>query len=425
MRLSGFYVPTVKHVSTDVVAASHRYSIRAGLISQTASGIYTWLPLGLLVLKKIEEIVRQEMDYIGFSELLMPSLQPADLWKESNRYDSYGVEMLRVKDRHNREMVFGPTHEEVVTDLVRTSLSSYRDLPINLYQIQWKFRDELRPRHGALRGREFLMMDGYSFDVGYEEALKTYNAVFKAYRRAFKRMELPTLAVKAATGPIGGNMSHEFHILAPTGESTVYYDARALELSEKDDHGIEQLDSVYAVADEEHNPESCGIAEADIQVTKGIEAGHIFYLADRYSKLMNAKFCNADGVSYTDAKMGCYGIGISRLVAAIIEVYHDDAGIKWPESVAPFKVGIVNLLHKNEECKKVSEHLHSALVNDSLYDDKDDTAGVKLSRMDLLGLPWQIIVGNSFTKNGLLELKRRSDGRVETMSVDDVIARFS
>ncbi|SBO13716.1 Proline--tRNA ligase [Anaplasma phagocytophilum] len=425
MRLSEFYSPTVKNVSSDVVSASHKYSIRAGIVSQTASGIYTLLPLGLMVLRKVENIIREEINAVGFSEILMPTMQPADLWKESQRYDSYGQEMIRIHDRGGREMVLGPTHEEVVTDLVRSSLKSYRDLPVNLYQIQWKFRDELRPRNGILRSREFLMMDAYSFDTDFEKAMKTYDAVFRAYRKAFKRMNLQTIALKADMGAIGGSVSHEFHVLTPTGESTVYYDERALELSEMNDYGIEELKEVYAATDDMHDEKSCGIAPEHLKTARGIEVGHIFYLDDRYSRTMNVKFCNTDGHSGTHVKMGCYGIGISRLIGALIEVFHDDAGIKWPLSVAPFKVGIVNLFSKNEECKRVSERIHSVLPNDSLYDDRDDTPGVKLSRMDLIGLPWQVIVGNSFIKDGVLELKNRATGGIELLSVDDVVSRIS
>lgn len=419
MRLSECYVPTVKDVSSDVVAVSHKYSLRAGLVSQVASGIYTWLPLGLKVLRKIEGIVREEMRAVDFSEALMPSMQPASLWKESNRYDSYGAEMLRVKDRNNREMVYGPTHEEVVTDLVRASLKSYRDLPINLYQIQWKFRDELRPKNGVLRAREFLMMDGYSFDVDHESAMRTYNAVLKAYGRIFSRMNLTAIAVSADSGAIGGNMSHEFHVLAPTGESTVYYEEGALDLARNaTENNIEALGNVYAAADDAHDAKNC---KSNLKISKGIEVGHVFYLGDRYSKPMEVKFHCADGAETRHVHMGCYGIGISRLVAAVIEVFHDNAGIKWPLALAPYDVGIVNLFPKNDKCIAVAEYLHEVLGDDSLYDDKDDSPGVKLSRMDLIGLPWQVIVGNSFVNDGVLELKNRITGTVEVMSVEDVL----
>ncbi|QJC27549.1 proline--tRNA ligase [Anaplasma platys] len=419
MRLSAFYLPAVRDVSSDVVAISHKYSLRAGLVAQVASGIYTWLPLGLRVLRKIEGIVREEMEAVGFGEVLMPAMQPASLWKESNRYDSYGAEMLRVKDRNNREMVYGPTHEEVVTDLVRASLKSYRDLPINLYQIQWKFRDELRPKNGVLRAREFLMMDGYSFDVDYDGAMQTYNAVLKAYGRVFSRMNLTAIAVSADAGAIGGNMSHEFHVLAPTGESTVYYEERALDLAKNTEaNNIEALNKVYAAADEAHDDKNC---KSNLKISKGIEVGHVFYLGDRYSKPMEVKFHCSDGVDTRYAHMGCYGIGLSRLVAAVIEVFHDNAGIKWPTELTPYNVGIVNLFPKNDKCTEVAEYLHSIFGDDSLYDDKGDSPGVKLSRMDLIGLPWQVVVGNSFVNDGVLELKNRTAGTAEVMSVENVI----
>ncbi|MGN7678712.1 MAG: proline--tRNA ligase [Anaplasma sp.] len=419
MRLSGCYAPTMKEVSSDVVAASHKYSLRAGLIKQNAAGLYTWLPVGLRVLKNIERIVREEMDAIGFLEVLMPSVQPADLWEESQRYTTYGAEMLRMLDRSGREMVFGPTHEEVVSDVVRSSLESYRDLPINVYQIQWKFRDELRPRHGIMRGREFLMKDAYSFDVDYEGAMRSYNAVFSAYFRIFKRMGLTPIAVKADSGPIGGNVSHEFHVLAPAGESTVYYDKKVLDLVRSDNCTVDSMMSVYTAADDEHNPEA---APEGFQVSKGIEVGHVFYLGERYSVPMNVMFHDKNGNSKY-ARMGCYGIGMSRLVAAVIEAFHDDAGIKWPESIAPFKVGILNLNGTDEGCK-VAETIYAALAKDALYDDSTDNPGVKLARMDLLGLPWQVIIGRSFAKDGSVELKNRSSGATELLSVEALVSRM-
>ncbi|MGN7661068.1 MAG: proline--tRNA ligase [Anaplasma sp.] len=420
MRLSGCYVPTMKDVSSDVVAASHKYSLRAGLIRQNAAGLYTWLPIGLKVLKNIERIVREEMDAVGFLEVLMPSVQPADLWKESQRYTTYGAEMLRVLDRGGREMVFGPTHEEVISDVVRSSLKSYRDLPINVYQVQWKFRDELRPRHGIMRGREFLMKDAYSFDVDHEGAMRSYNAVFSAYFRIFKRIGLTPIAVKADSGPIGGNVSHEFHVLVPTGESTVYYDKKVLDLVQSDNCTVDSMVNVYTAADGEHNPET---APEGLQVSRGIEIGHVFYLGERYSAPMNVTFHDNSGNS-AYAKMGCYGIGISRLVAAVIEAFHDDAGIKWPEPITPFKVGILNLRGMDEGCKVASETIYAALKKDALYDDSADNPGIKLARMDLLGLPWQVIIGRSFAKDGTVELKNRSSGATELFSVEALVARM-
>ncbi|PLC08583.1 UNVERIFIED_ORG: proline--tRNA ligase [Anaplasma ovis] len=423
MRLSECYVPTMKDVSSDVVVASHKYSLRAGLVRQNASGLYTWLPLGLKVLRTIEHIVREEMDSSGFLEILMPSVQPADLWRESLRYDSYGPEMLRMQDRSGREMVFGPTHEEAISDVVRSSLKSYRDLPINLYQIQWKFRDELRPRHGIMRGREFLMKDAYSFDVDFEGVMRSYENVFSAYFRIFRRLGLVPIAAKADSGAIGGSISHEFHVLVPTGESTVYHDKKALDLSKNDYCTTEEIASVYAATEDAHDPQNCGVDPNDLQVSKGIEVAHVFYLGDRYSAPMNVKFHDKNGNS-AHALMGCYGIGISRLVAAIIEVFHDDVGIRWPESIAPFKVGIVNLLTTNEDCKTTAETIYAALADSSLYDDSTDSPGVKLARMDLLGMPWQVIIGNSFVKDKVVELKNRANGATEKCTVDALIARM-
>ncbi|MFV9838958.1 MAG: proline--tRNA ligase [Aaplasma endosymbiont of Hyalomma asiaticum] len=425
MRLSKFYLPTVKDISSDVVASSHQYSLKAGLVAQSSSGIYTWLPFGLMVLKKVEGIVREEMGSVGFSEILMPALQPSDLWKESGRCDSYGSELFRVYDRNGREMVLGPTHEEVVTDVVRKSLKSSKELPINLFQVQWKYRDEPRPKNGILRCREFLMMDAYSFDESHEKSMFTYGEVFKAYVRIFRKMGLSSLAVCADSGAIGGSTSHEFHILTQTGESTIYYDSRALECAKKPDYCVEKLEGVYAVADDAHRIIGNSISLDELQTTRGIEAGHIFYLGDRYSKPMNLKFINADGHSSTHVKMGCYGIGLSRLVAAAIEVFSSERGMTWPLSIAPFKVGIVSLFPQNEECLRVANFVHDKFSDDSLYDDTNDSPGTKLSRMDLFGLPWQVVIGNSFRKNGVLELKNRVNGTTEALSVDDVISRLS
>ena len=425
MRLSKFYLPTVKDISSDVVASSHKYSLKAGLVAQSSSGIYTWLPLGLMVLKKVESIVREEMRSVDFSEILMPALQPSDLWKESGRCDSYGSELFRINDRNGREMVLGPTHEEVVTDVVRKSLKSSKDLPINLFQVQWKYRDEPRPKNGILRCREFLMMDAYSFDESFEKSMLTYGEVFKAYVRIFRRIGLSALAVCANSGAIGGSISHEFHILAQTGESTIYYDSKALEYSEGPDYCIEKLADVYAVADDAHCATDCSVPLDELKETRSIEAGHIFYLGDRYSQPMNLRFTNADGHSSTHVKMGCYGIGLSRIVAAAIEVFSSERGMTWPLSIAPFKVGIVSLFPQNEECLRVADFVHNKLSDDSLYDDTQDSPGTKLSRMDLFGLPWQIVIGNSFRKNGMLELKNRVIGITEILSVDDVISRLS
>ncbi|WP_375315973.1 proline--tRNA ligase [Wolbachia endosymbiont (group A) of Colletes cunicularius] len=420
MRLSKYYLPTLKEKPTHAKIISHQYSLRAGLIKQVASGIYTWLPLGLRVLKNIEDIIRDEMDKSGAIEALMPCVQPANLWRESGRYDDYGKEMLRIRDRHEEDMLFGPTHEEVATDLIRDVVKSYKDLPLCLYHIQWKFRDEVRPRYGVMRGREFLMKDAYSFDVDYEGALNSYNLMYKTYVKIFKRMGLTPIGVRADTGPIGGNLSHEFHILANTSESTLYYDNKFFELLESED--IESLKSIYAVADDMHDPKTCSILQEQLNVSKGIEIGHIFYFGDKYSKPMKASVTSQDGKN-VNIHMGSYGIGVSRLVGAIIEAFHDDKGIIWPEAVAPFRIGLINLQTKVTEA---ADKIYKALKSDEvLYDDTEGSVGVKFSRMDLIGLPWQIIVGKKAVSENIVEIKNRATGKIEEIKIEEAINRFS
>ncbi|QXK92040.1 proline--tRNA ligase [Neoehrlichia mikurensis] len=422
MRLSSYYIPTLKEVSSDITAVSHKYSLRAGLIKQVASGIYSWLPLGLKVLQNIENIIRHEIMKIGYLEMLMPSMQPADLWKESGRYNNYGLEMLRIQDRNNRELVFGPTHEEVMTDLARSTLKSYKDLPCYLYQIQWKFRDELRPRYGIMRSREFLMKDAYSFDKDINGAIKSYNNMFKAYIKIFKKMGLTPIAVKANSGAIGGTLSHEFHILANTGESTLYYDKQVLDLINDDNVNINHIKDIYTATDEIHDKKSCNTLSENLKISKGIEVGHIFYLGDRYSSQMNATFYD-NNVNNHYIQMGCYGIGISRLIGAIIETNHDDKGIKWPESVAPFKFGLINLCI-NSNGKHISEHIHQLYENNILYDDTYDSAGIKFARMDLIGLPWQIIIGKSVISDNVVELKNRATGTITKININQITQAF-
>ncbi|MDR2978729.1 MAG: proline--tRNA ligase [Rickettsiales bacterium] len=423
MRLSKYYLPTLKEIPTSAEIVSHRYSLRASLIKQTASGIYSWLPLGLRVLKNIEDIIRDEMNKASAIEVLMPCVQPASLWRESGRYDDYGKEMLRIKDRHESDMLFGPTHEEVATDLIRGTVKSYKDLPLCLYQIQWKFRDEVRPRYGVMRGREFLMKDAYSFDIDYENALNSYNLMYKTYIKIFKRMGLTPIGVRADTGPIGGNLSHEFHILASTGESTLYYDNKFSELLESED--IESLKSIYAVADDMHDLKTYPIPREQLSVSKGIEIGHIFYFGDEYSKPMNAKITSHDGKN-VNVHMGSYGIGVSRLVGAIIEAFHDDKGIIWPEAVAPFRIGLINLQTKTSKCVEIASKIYNALKSDKvLYDDTEGSVGVKFARMDLIGLPWQIIVGKKAVSENIVEIKNRATGEVEEMQIEEAINRFS
>ncbi|QKX01528.1 proline--tRNA ligase [Wolbachia endosymbiont of Cruorifilaria tuberocauda] len=422
MRLSKYYLPTLKENPTGAEIISHQYSLRAGLIKQTSSGIYSWLPLGLLVLKNIESIIRDEMNKSGAIEVLMPCVQPANLWQESKRYDNYGKEMLRIKDRYESDMLFAPTHEEVATDLIRGMVKSYKSLPLCLYQIQWKFRDEIRPRYGVMRGREFLMKDAYSFDIDHKNALNSYNSMYKTYIKIFKRIGLTPTVVRADTGVIGGNLSHEFHILASIGESTLYYNNNTPELSEGKD--VESLKSIYAVADDMYHPKTCPIPQEQLSISNGIEIGHIFYFGDKYSKPMNAKVTVQNGENF-HIHMGSYGIGVSRLVGAIIEAFHDDKGIIWPEAVAPFKIGLINLQMKNNKCVEVSNKIYKALKSgEVLYDDTEESVGVKLARMNLIGLPWQIIIGKKAANANIIEIKNRVTGNVEETQVEETINRF-
>ena len=344
MRLSRYFLPTLKEDPKEAQIVSHRLMLRAGMIQQSSAGIYSWLPMGFKVMKKIEQIVREEQNRAGALEILMPTLQPADLWRESGRYDDYGKEMLRITDRHERDMLYGPTNEEQVTDIFRSHVKSYKNLPLNLYHIQWKFRDEVRPRFGIMRGREFLMKDAYSFDLDYEGAKTAYNNMFVAYLKTFARLGVKAIPLRAATGPIGGDLSHEFIVLADTGESEVFYhkDILTLETPSEASYTAEELQGIvdkwtsyYAAADDMHDPATCDIDDADLVTRRGIEVGHIFHFGDKYSKAMGATVAGPEGKDVT-VSMGSYGIGVSRLVGGIIEASHDDAGIIWPESVAPF-----------------------------------------------------------------------------------------
>jgi prolyl-tRNA synthetase len=413
--------------------------LRAGLIRQTAAGIYAWLPIGYRVLKKIEQIVREEQDRAGAIEMLMPTIQAADLWRESGRYDAYGPEMLRIRDRHDREMLYGPTNEEMLTAIVRDELKSYRELPRTLYHIQWKFRDEVRPRFGVMRGREFLMKDAYSFDLDEKGARLSYYRQMLAYLRTFQRMGIQAVPMKAASGPIGGDLSHEFIVLAPTGESEVFYDAayedfdwQQSDLSYEDEGGLQGLfdrvNSTYAATDETHEEARwASIADDRKRTGRGIEVGHIFYFGDKYSAAMGLKVSGADGQMLTPM-MGSYGVGVSRLVGAIIEASHDDAGIIWPEEVAPWKVGIVTMRQDDEASVAAAEELYGnlRLANvDVAYDDRDERGGAKLATMDTIGLPWQLIVGPRGIAAGTVELKRRSSGERQELSVESALARLS
>ncbi|MFB3149097.1 MAG: proline--tRNA ligase [Alphaproteobacteria bacterium] len=427
MHLSAYFLPTLKETPAEAQIVSHRLMLRAGMIRQSSAGIYSWLPLGLRVLQNIIRIVREEQDAAGCQEILMPTIQPAELWEESGRYDGYGKEMLRITDRHKREMLYGPTNEELITDIFRHLIKSYRDLPKNLYQIQWKFRDEIRPRFGVMRGREFLMKDNYSFDLDFDGAKRSYDNMYVTYLKTFQRLGLTAIPVRADPGAIGGDMSHEFQILAETGESEIFYDATFDELRAKGEQpDIETLRSLYAATDDEHDPAACPLPDDRLRTARGIEVGHIFYFGTKYSAPMGAVVTGADGESIT-VEMGSYGIGISRLAGAIIEASHDDAGMIWPESVAPFKVGLINLRVGDKGCDGVCSDLYAKLRRagvEVLYDDRDERPGVKFATMDLIGLPYQLIVGPRGVKQGVVELKRRQGGEAEELSAESALARL-
>ncbi|MBM3633432.1 MAG: proline--tRNA ligase [Alphaproteobacteria bacterium] len=425
MRLSKYFLPTLKEVPAEAQIASHRLMLRAGMINQTTSGIYTWLPMGLRVMEKIEKIICEEQDRIGCHKVLMPTIQPAELWRISGRYDDYGKEMLRFTDRHEREMLYGPTNEEVITDIIHQYLKSYRQVPQVLYQIQWKFRDEVRPRFGVMRGREFLMKDGYSFDIDFESAKKTYERIFESYLRTFARMNLTAIPVKADSGAIGGDMSHEFQIVAPTGESAIYYDV-AFDNLTLEQMTLQNVEGLYAAADEKHDSATCPLPADKIKCARGIEIGHIFYFGTKYSEPLGAKVVGSDGKMIT-LEMGSYGIGVSRLVAAIIEANHDEQGIKWPESVAPFRVGLLNLKVGDKRAETLAESLYHKLGEQNvevLYDDRDERAGTKFADMDLIGLPWQLIIGTKTVEAGIVELKNRFTGEREELQLEVALNRL-
>ena len=421
MKYSEFFIPTVKDAPSDAEIISHKLMIKAGMIKQSSAGIYSWLPLGLKVLKNIEQIVREEQNLAGANEMLMPTIQSADLWIKSGRYDDYGKEMLRINDRSGREMLYGPTNEELITDIFQTYVTSYKELPKNLYHIQWKFRDEVRPRFGVMRGREFLMKDNYSFDLNEEEAKVSYNNMFKAYIKTFLRMGLTPISLRAETGPIGGNLSHEFQVLANTGESTLYYD-KELESLDPESLDADKLQSYYAAVDDQHDKNNCPIPEANLKISKGIEVGHVFYFGTKYSEKLNAYVQDKNGKRVA-VHMGSYGIGVSRLVGALIEANHDDKGIKWPKSIAPFKISIVNLMSDDQNCNTKSLEYYTNLMNENietLYDDRDCSIGKKLSDNDLIGTPIQIIIGKRDLAAGVVEIKDRTLNKIEKINIGDV-----
>ncbi|MFV0358294.1 proline--tRNA ligase [Tropicimonas sp.] len=440
MRLSRYFLPVLKETPSEAQIVSHRLMLRAGMIRQQAAGIYSWLPLGYRVLRRIEQIVHEEQQRAGHIPLLMPTLQSAELWRESGRYDAYGPEMLRIRDRHDRDMLYGPTNEEMITDIFRSHVTSYKDLPLTLYHIQWKFRDEIRPRFGVMRGREFLMKDGYNFDLTREDALHAYNRHLVSYLRTYERMGLQAIPMRADSGPIGGDDTHEFLVLAETGESEVFYDSEITDLRfgerviDYDSHGecravLEEFTSRYARTDETHDETVFHrtVPEERRRVARGIEVGQIFYFGTKYSEPMGAFVTDGEG-NRVPVHMGSHGIGVSRLAGAIIEASHDEAGIIWPEGVTPFPVGIVNLKQGDAEADSACERLYSALMArglEPLYDDREERAGGKFATMDLIGLPWRITVGPRGLKNGVVELTCRRTGESEELSPELAVGRVA
>ncbi len=436
VRLSRYFMPVLKETPGEAQVISHQLMLRAAMIRQTAAGIYAWLPLGKRVLANIERIVREEQDRAGAIEVLMPTIQGADLWRQSGRYDAYGPEMLRITDRHDREMLFSPTAEELFTAIFQAGAKSYRDLPRNLYQIQWKFRDEVRPRFGVLRGREFLMKDAYSFDADFAGARHSYNRMFIAYMRTFQRMGLNAIPMQADTGPIGGDLSHEFIVLAPTGESDVFYHENWLRPRDTDGVNaddaaalagfIDGLNADYAATDEKRDLAAETACGAALKQSKGIEVGQVFYFGDKYTAPLGVTVPGPDGAPITPL-MGSYGIGVSRLVGAIIEACHDDAGIVWPDAVAPFRVALINLRADDGTCTAACEKLYAdfaAAGVDVLYDDRDERGGAKFATADLIGLPWQVIVGPKGLAAGVVELKRRATGERIEVPIAEVVSRI-
>ena len=439
MRLSRYFLPVLKETPADAQIASHRLMLRAGMIRQQAAGIYSWLPLGFKVLKRIEQIVHEEQVRAGHIPMLMPTLQPADLWRESGRYDDYGQEMLRITDRHKRDMLYGPTNEEMITDIFRAHVSSYKDLPLTLYHVQWKFRDEIRPRFGVMRGREFYMKDGYNFDLTKDDALHAYNRHLVSYLRTYERMGLQAIPMRADSGPIGGDDTHEFLVLAETGESEVFYDSAVTDIRlgsrdiDYDDRAqcqaiLEEFTALYARTDETHDQAVFdAIPEARRRAARGIEVGQIFYFGTKYSEPMGAVVVNEKG-ERVPVHMGSHGIGVSRLVGALIEANHDENGIIWPEGVTPFHCGIVNLRQGDAETDAACEGLYKALAAkglEPLYDDREERAGAKFATMDLIGLPWRITVGPRGLKSGVVELTSRRTGESEELSPEAAVDRLA
>jgi len=439
MRMSRYFLPVLKEDPKEAQIVSHRLMLRAGMIKQQAAGIYSWLPLGYKVLKRIEQIVHEEQQRAGHIPMLMPTLQPADLWRESGRYDDYGEEMLRVTDRQKRDLLYGPTNEEMITDVFRSHVNSYKELPLTLYHIQWKFRDEIRPRFGVMRGREFLMKDGYTFDMTKEDALHAYNRHLVTYLRSYERMGLQAIPMRADSGPIGGDDTHEFLVLAETGESEVFYDSEITDLKfgdraidydsvEECQAVMDEFTSRYARTDETHDQAVFDqVPEERRRTARGIEVGQIFYFGTKYSEPMGATVVGPDG-QRVPVHMGSHGIGVSRLLGAIIEANHDDKGIIWPEGVTPFHVAIVNLKQGDASTDSACEAIYTDLQArglDPLYDDRNERAGAKFASMDLIGAPWRITVGPRGLANNLVELTNRRTGETVEMAPSDAIARVA
>ena len=435
MRLSHYFLPTLRENPAEAEIVSHRLMLRAGMIRQSSAGIYSWLPMGLRVLRNIEQIVREEQNAIGCQEILMPTIQPADLWRESGRYDDYGPEMLRIKDRHERDMLYGPTNEEQITEIFAGSARSYRDLPKLMYHIQWKFRDEVRPRFGVMRGREFLMKDAYSFDLDPESARRSYNKMFVSYLRTYERMGLTAIPMAADTGPIGGDMSHEFLILAETGESEIAchkdflerkLSAMAIDFESDLQPIVDSYTKQYAATDEKREANAEALLGDDLVIARGIEVGHIFYFGNKYSQPLDARVTSADGKE-VHVEMGSYGIGVSRLAGAIIEASHDDDGIIWPDNIAPFRVGLINLKPGDTACDMTCDSAYNDLQKrgeDILYDDREARTGAKFADMDLIGVPWQLIIGPRGLKSGVVEIKHRASGERREMSLESALTQL-
>ncbi|MCH9753406.1 MAG: proline--tRNA ligase [Alphaproteobacteria bacterium] len=423
MKISNYFLPILKEDPVNAEVISHKLMLRAGMIKQQNSGIYSWLPFGLKVLRNIENIIREEMNKSGANEVLMPCIQSADLWKESGRYDDYGKEMLKIKDRHDNDLLFGPTAEELISDIVRSNINSYKDFPKTFYQINWKFRDEIRPRFGVMRGREFFMKDAYSFDLDKESSVKTYDEVLRTYINIFKKIGLKSIPIRADTGPIGGELSHEFHVIADTGESDIFYDIEIENELSKEKPDVEKIRKLYAMADDMHQDSNCSVSQDKLKKHKSIEVGHIFNYGSKYSESMGVFFMNNEGKK-SFFYGGCYGIGVSRLVAAVIECFHDKKGIIWPKSITPFHVSILNLHTKDETSVNISNNIYGALLDkglDVLYDDSSLGAGAKFAKHELLGIPYQIVSSSRLAVDKKVEVRCRETDKVEVLDIDRAV----